>query len=324
MSVSGAADAYYRAMEGAWRGRLTTTVDIAALEAAQLGALDRLAWKATAHAPAWMETRVQVLPDGVVLHETLLRSFGLPAAWGAERIVLGHDGRSFSMRGEHRLAWVPWQRQIVEGPGEVREDVAGASYAFDYLGARVTQITEREAEGVLRVTQTTAFSKSEVRLVRQPPKRLAPVLMATLLAATTFAWLWPHRTVVPIAFLLFASPIAGGVVLSRRPFLRDRWAVALLVALVATFTVTLIGNSLADAGLEAIRAELVRAHELTGRYPETLAGVPPAGLPGTLRTYRYQPDAREPLISYPQVGEGTGALGRQFLLVGSGERAAGY
>ncbi len=171
MSVSGAADTYYRAMEGAWHGRLTTTIDALALAATQLGALDRLAWKATAHAPAWLETRVQVLPGRVVLHGTRLRSFGLPVAWGTERIVLGDDGRSFSMHGEHRLAWVPWRRQIVEGPGEVREDVAGASYAFDYLGARVTQITEREADGVLRVTQTTAFSKSEVLLVRQAPKR---------------------------------------------------------------------------------------------------------------------------------------------------------
>lgn len=163
---------YYREMADRWRGRLVFEMkDASALGG--LGLLDRMAWRMTGiqgrlFGPPWLETSVDIagLDRNEVIHTTLLRQWGMPLAAGRERITLDPDGRRFTLRGAHRFAWAPWSARAVEGTGEIHADARGASYTFLYLGARMAQETKIDGRDLI-VTQTTAFSRSEVRLVRR-------------------------------------------------------------------------------------------------------------------------------------------------------------
>ena len=307
---------YYRAMCGTWCGRLDTKItDRGALAAAKLGTLDRLAWKLSAGRP-WLETSV-AFADGKtneVIHETRVRQLGRIAVEGVEIIALEPDSNRFTMRGTHRFAWTPWKKRAVEGTGEVREAADGATYVFEYLGAPLTQTTRTDGEALI-VTQTTAFSRGEVKLERCSPRRAGPARMiaSAVVAALAFAWLWPDLLtllVCPGGPLVFVV-----LLLDARP----RTIVAVFTALAAMLATRWGGDALADRGLDVLRREIVEYRTSTGHYPrdlDQLGTVPSAGLPGTRRTYSYVFSDRleTPLLFYTYLAP----FGRRFIDVETG------
>lgn len=167
---------YYRAMHGSWSGRLTLVLtDPLALASSPMRALDRMAWRMTAFfarmlGPPRLETSVEYTAGAAkneIVHTTRIRQLGMSALTGVETITLDPDGRRFTLRGQHRFAWAPWRLREVAGAGEVSEAADGARYTLDFLGATMAQTTRREGQDVLVVTQTTAFSRAEVRLERR-------------------------------------------------------------------------------------------------------------------------------------------------------------
>lgn len=116
---------------------------------------------------ATISTTVRVLSTGDVLHTTLVEKAGMSLFRSVETILLGQDGRSFTLQSEQRTAPFPWIVRVCDGDGEVTEAADGATYRMGWLGTTLHQRTRVVPEG-LAVQQQSAWSRGSTVLRRLP------------------------------------------------------------------------------------------------------------------------------------------------------------
>jgi hypothetical protein len=117
-------------------------------------------------------------------------------------------------------------------------------------------------------------------------------------------WLWPASATVLVC------PLIGVALFGAYRFAMGskdgwNWHAATIAAIACAALLQGWSNRLADDGLVALREALQVHHERTGAYPESLdelvgvelESLPPAGLPGTQRSfsYAYWPEAHSPV-----------------------------
>lgn len=163
---------YYRLHHGRWRGELRFWItDERALRAAAIPTIDRARIRAMAAISralgfVWIHTRVDcdALGDGRVLHETRLSRAGVTLLVGREVISPRADGRSGTLRIDHRFP--PFgARAWDDGEVTVDEIAAGAVYDLPWIGGRLRQRTRVVPDG-LKVEQDGPFAVGEVCLLR--------------------------------------------------------------------------------------------------------------------------------------------------------------
>lgn len=165
--------AYYRSVEGRWRGTLDFAItDWAAFRGCPMSLADRLrmlsmALSARLVGPARLETSVDAGGDEVV-HTTRVSKWGLTFMRSTEWLALAANGRDLTMRIDLRLAPTPWRvRAIPPSPARVDEAARHASYRFPWFGAEMRQEAERSADGdTVTLTQETPYSRG-VQVLRR-------------------------------------------------------------------------------------------------------------------------------------------------------------
>jgi hypothetical protein len=162
---------YYQAHEGRWRGRFRCSISAPdAFRDSEIPSIDRMRIRSMVMASdagtVLMETRVDcaILGGGRVLHETKLSVAGFPLLWGREWLTPEEDGRSGTMRIEHRFSPFgggAWE----DGRVTIDDDCAGATYDLPWIGGRLRQRTRIVPEG-LSLEQDGPFFHGDVVLVR--------------------------------------------------------------------------------------------------------------------------------------------------------------
>ena len=164
--------AYYRAVEGAWRGPLDLAItDWQAFRRTPMPAGDRLrllALLATAQLFGVCRLDTSVDASGeVVVHTTRVSKWGMTLMRSTEWLTLDANGRDLSMRIAMRYWPMPWRERISVAPATV--DAAGrrADYRIPWFGTEMRQRGERDAAGTAVVlTQETVFSRG-VQVLRR-------------------------------------------------------------------------------------------------------------------------------------------------------------
>jgi hypothetical protein len=166
---------YFRHHEGRWRGRFTAAItDGDAFKKAGLPWATRLRLRLMSLSmrlvgPMTMTTRVDAsrIEDGVVVHWTWLRSFGITVMSSIETFRLADDGLQMTLERDE-LAGPPGFRTRSSGVGSaaIRPEKNGVHYDLPWSGGRLEQTTEREGDD-LTVTQRNDWFRGEVRLSRE-------------------------------------------------------------------------------------------------------------------------------------------------------------
>ncbi|MFN8644524.1 MAG: hypothetical protein U0802_23750 [Candidatus Binatia bacterium] len=165
--------AYYRSVEGRWRGTLDFAItDWAALRAAPMARIDRLRLIGMALAsrvvgPSRLDTSVDASGDEVV-HTTRVSKWGVTVMRSTERLALDPNGRDLTMRILLGLAPAPWRvRALPPAPARVDDTATRVSYRIPWFGGEMRQEAERGAEGnTVTLLQETAYSRG-VQVLRR-------------------------------------------------------------------------------------------------------------------------------------------------------------
>jgi hypothetical protein len=164
--VGDVAQRYYSPLVGAWSGRFEFVVtDSRAL--GQMGMARWLPLRLFA-VLAWYGTRMSTtLSQGedarTFLHTTRVSLFGVPIYSTRESIVIGEDGRAFSMTGSQRQTL--GKDEAYEAQGEVLSDASGATYRLKFFGGDLVQRTRLVPEG-LSLSQESPWTRGSVVLER--------------------------------------------------------------------------------------------------------------------------------------------------------------
>ena len=160
---AGPAYRYYDACQGHWQSVMSASVtDFWALISA-MGWLNALSVLMMAYWPSLLgrirlETTVDYEPNEPVYHTTRVYWLGLAMMSSEEWVTIGPDGTHFEVRGKSRIAMMPWRSLVMEGQGYVDTTGVRATYHINWLGAQMTQTTERQAEGCILRQEAPGFS----------------------------------------------------------------------------------------------------------------------------------------------------------------------
>ena len=167
--------AYFRANEGRWTSPFRFVItDSAAFFRSPMGFLDRIralsmAWLPRLLGPLVLETSVHSRSrgdQGIVIHTTRLRKFGITLYEAIETFTLHDNGQDVAIERVQRLAPAfSYSREVGESRAEVDPSATRAVYQFPFMGSPMRQVATVEGDGV-RIHQETAWSRADAFLHR--------------------------------------------------------------------------------------------------------------------------------------------------------------